>query len=368
MTLWITSLIFAFLVTLLALFHYRSFSQLRVKRKLETAMFFGGLGSGLMALNELLIEMEIEYDYLVTLSRIGYSLTYFTIFLFFEGGMNEKPRTIRLIVLSALLGGSIITSLMYGFDAEGITGWVEFFGDISRWLLGCLVFAFGTITLWKVSKVTHEKSAIMQMIGTGIMSIGFLIQMAGTPKITSDEDTLKMISDGSNVIIIIGIISLLLIYALNPTLVERIPVPVYQILVYTSAGSHLNSVKVSTRGLEKSSQIDDYLVTGLATALTGFVKEVTGSERELEIIKTTDRVVMFDLGEEISISMIAERPTEVLLDSLQALREKYEAKVDYNWLATDPLPTEEFTSLIHEVYPYLDVQLPTEEELKEQES
>jgi hypothetical protein len=56
-----------------------------VKRKLETAMIFGGLGSGLMALNELLVEIDIEYDFLVTLSRIGYSLTYFTIFLFFEG-------------------------------------------------------------------------------------------------------------------------------------------------------------------------------------------------------------------------------------------------------------------------------------------
>ncbi len=66
-----------------------------------------------MALNEFLVEMDIEYDFLVTFSRIGYSLTYFTIFLFFEGGNNEKPRTFRLIILSTLLGGSITSSLMF---------------------------------------------------------------------------------------------------------------------------------------------------------------------------------------------------------------------------------------------------------------
>ncbi|MHA1912663.1 MAG: hypothetical protein ACTSYA_13330 [Candidatus Kariarchaeaceae archaeon] len=367
MTLWISALIFVFLIVLLLLFHYRSYSQLRVRRKLETAFFLGGLGAGLMALNELLVEMGNSYDFLIGLSRISYSLTYFIIFLFFEGGMNEKPKTIKLVVLSVFLGGSIISSIMFAAYSDGIVDWIRFFGDISRWGLGFLSLGFGTITLWKVSRVTHEKSAILQMLGTGIISIGFLIQMTGTPKITKDEDIMNLILDGSNVIIIIGILSLLIIYTIKPTLVERIPIPVYQILVYTSAGSHLNSVRVSTRGLEKSSEIDDYLITGLATALTSFVKEVTGSERELEIIKTTDRVVMFDLGDEISLSMIAERTTEVLLDSLHALRKKYEEKVDYNWLATDPLPTEEFAGLIHEVFPYLDVQIPTIKELKELE-
>ena len=336
---------------------------MRIKRKLETAMLFGGLGAGLMALYELLLELDIDYEFLVGLSRISYSLIYFILFLFFEGGMTEKPKTSKLIALSTLLGGSIITSLMFSFNSEGFVDWVRFFGEMSRWGLGFLSFTFSTITLWKVSKVTHEKTATIQMLGTGIISIGFLIQMAGTPKITPDEDMTELYNTVANIIIIVGILTLLIIYAENPVLVERIPIPVFQILVYTSAGSHLNSVKVATRGLEKSSEIDDFLITGLATALTSFVKEVTGSERELEIIKTTDRVVMFDLGEEISISMIAEKPTEVLLNSLQILREKYEEKIDYNWLATEPLATEEFTRLIHEVYPYLDVLLPTLEEM-----
>jgi len=99
-------------------------------------------------------------------------------------------------------------------------------------------------------------------------------------------------------------------------------------------------------------------VSGLATALSGFIKQITGSERELEIIKTIDRVVYFDLGERISISIIAEETTQVIIDSLHTLRQKFEAHMMITRLAVEPMSEELFTKLIQEVYPYLDIITP----------
>jgi hypothetical protein len=349
-----------FVTALFFAFSLRS-GQQRVKKWLQTAMLLSLFAAFSNTLNDFLKDIVSTIDgdseALISLGRIFFAGGYFMIYIFFEGGMNEKPPSKRLIAYSAVAGVSIATSIIYGFDSHNYTGWVAFVGDISRRGLGVIVFGYATYALNRVRKVTHELSASLQTLGALIMSIGFFFELFSTPFLSPNEDVLVLIYNVSNVVIGVGLALLLVIYAINPVYVQRIPVQVCEIMVYTRGGLHLNSVKVSTRGFAHPTEFDSYLVSGLATALSGFIKQITGSERELEIIKTVDRVVYFDLGERISFSIIAEKITQVIIDSLTKLRQQYETHMIITKFV-EPMNDELFIKLIQDIYPYLDIIAP----------
>jgi len=124
-----------FITSLFVIFSFRSRQQ-RVKKWLQTAMLFSLLAAFCNMLNDFLKDIigtiDDDSEALFALGRIFYAGGYFMIYLFFEGGMNEKPPTKRLIFFAAVTGVSIATSIIYGFDPGNYEGWVAFVGDISR--------------------------------------------------------------------------------------------------------------------------------------------------------------------------------------------------------------------------------------------
>jgi hypothetical protein len=327
---------------------------------LELAIVFGILATLLFVMIDLAVinGWNTRESTLIGIARICFALQYYFLYLFFESGLNARPWTPRLSVMTFLVGGSIGFILISVVTPDQYVDWVRFLGDTYRSGFGFAVFSFGVYYFIMLQKITKEVSAFVQTLGTLLVAISFVIQLYATPYLGGDNiDSIQGVSD---IFAIIGLFTFVIFYIFKPELAMRIPVQTFEILVYSKTGINFHSVLVSTRGIETQDNYEDraFLMSSLSAAITSFLKSATGSQRELEAIQSTDRVVIFNLGE-IHISLVAEAVTEVMIDSLRDLRMEYESLIpeeQFAKLSQEPLEREAFDRLILKHFPYLEVE------------
>ncbi len=353
----IRTLLLVFQLALVIIFTRRSKIKVKADKKLKKAFLLGAFAAFISIFVAVIPQYSAE---LKAIQWFFYTLQSFTFYLFFEDLSNATANLKRLIAFTSVSTLSIMGSVV---EILGSTSsWTEFIWQVSYSLIGLMVFAFGFYTLLSVYKITRENSALLQVIGTVFMMIGFFIGTLITPMIKNILRSDLISFTVADIFKIIGIILFVILYVINPRYILRLPVQVRSIIVYTRNGINLIRFDTNTLGIpDNQYKISNELITALATAVTGFAKEAMGSSADLDLLMTKDSVIRFKIND-ISLALICNRETQVLVDSLEyysvLLNEEFKGH-DFQVFNPNGSEIQNMIKMLNIAFPYLVVQSHT---------
>ncbi|MFX0090708.1 MAG: hypothetical protein ACFFBD_03005 [Candidatus Hodarchaeota archaeon] len=260
--------------------------------------------------------------YLTVISITVYSVSFLFIYAFFEQLEQEKPERIRMLIIACLFLAICFTGWLTLFDLSSIPG--EFgkvaivMWDFAYDSFGVVIFIFGAYVHYKAYNYTRERNLFILTIGATLIAIGFVIGFLNDIK--SDflflNEIFSLLGDLGGVlgdfVKLLGMAIFFIVYILNIDYLYRIPVNIYAIMFFSSAGLSLYSAKV-----ESPIEIDDSFISAVIVAISEFIKQVIGTRGTLERIITQDRTFVFSSGENISAAIFADRSTYFLSNSLR---------------------------------------------------
>jgi len=199
----------------------------------------------------------------------------------------------------------------------GINGLAEFLWDLSYNLLGLGVFAYVSYCLYLAYNQTRERSASIQVIASLMMAFGFLVSIFQTPIFREllGFEINEIVTGGMKSF---GLLLILLVYIINPDYIERLPIQTFGIMAFDKGGNNLSFHQIKSRGVMQdiSYGSEASLISALTRAVLSFIKDALGTETDLDRISAGDKLILFNIGENVGVAVIAERSTNILLESI----------------------------------------------------
>lgn len=307
------------------------------------------------------------------LSLVLWGVTFFLIYLFFEGLANTPINNYRLTSVTILLI-MVVTTHMGLVLLEGPTEADPYlnpirdalwhWADLSNALLGISIFVFGFWVIFQGFRQTKERGIpLIQMVGSSLIILGFVIGFL--------IDFSFFITDISgfspNNILegfhgdfakIVGILLFTISYLVEIDYLYRLPFPTPYILFFkTDSGLCLSVAR--SKGAE-SSHVDEDLVTGTITAIMTLLKEATGTKGTLRLISATDQAIIFSSTSEVTVAAITRRPTKFLQYSLDSALDMFQEQFREELLSSKPISRSDFRGakeILSLAFPYLELDL-----------
>lgn len=124
-----------------------------------------------------------------------------------------------------------------------------------------------------------------------------------------------------NLLIGVGLLTIIIIYALNKEVIYLQPQQLYSLLIIENSGLPLFDFNFrfrdsETENREENRGVDVILTAGALKAITSFLKEAVGGQEEIREIVTVDRIIIAKAGEGYFSVLISDRASSFVHQAL----------------------------------------------------
>jgi len=269
------------------------------------------------------------------------------LFFFFDSMVEIRPNPYLLAALVAL-SALFCAFFYYAYDYAIHTFFLLLLNMLVDGALGIPLF-------FRMFRVTKEKTALILLAGIILVTYGQFITgvrwsifYVNTPPVWIIMDTLSW---GG---IMLGVLLISFTYLFRIDYTYRLPDNYYKLIVMTSSGLTIHHVDFKSR---KSIKIDETLMAGFLTAINSMFIETLSTKHPLENIVSKDATIVIKRGLWISVAIVGDNASAMLLNALKRYVKDFEAK--YGPLLAKDLPeTSQYnsaTELIGQVFPFFKI-------------
>ncbi len=317
---------------LLGLFIYQTIRKNRQAHLLSIGLIFGFVGVSVFAIEPFIpIDGLLNGKTSVLVNGVFYVLMLYFIYLHFEQVVRLIPRLDRLVIMSALLGIGLATSVIILTSSSTLPNLSEA-NDYAHDLSRILTFLFAMYVSFRCWLLTRERAARTEWVSLLILTIGSI------PTAIANHSELSSLGDISlyevgDLITFIGLVLLVSIYIRNPDYLYRMPVPIHDVILYNATGIAVYSRLVQNKGFE-SSKVPEHLMSMAVTAISTLLSESLQTDARLQLINSKNRTLLFESLGDLTVLLICDRATYFVRRSLKQLLKSFDEDT-FRKLTTD---------------------------------
>ena len=294
-----------FFVIMFGLFVYQTVRRKRYTVALVISLFFGVLGGVFAILSSSLVSVPISGDALLALQLNTYGFHILFFYIFLERLVSKSLKLWRfLIVMGCLLLQTFSLWFIVWFNQipsgdASIILW--YFADLGYIVLAFFGYGFGVYVYIKTFLYTHEIKPIIFSVVMLLTIAGFIVSalVDFVPIFVSPKpDWLTDIAPLGLVLQAFGLILFTVTYLTNIDYLYRLPNDIFLLMVTTTAGIPLHSVKFRTH---REGQIEEDLLSGMLSAINSVFSEVFKEDSSIRNISSEGISVLMEPGNEKQI-------------------------------------------------------------------
>ncbi len=363
--------IFVLFAIILVLFIWQITVRKRKANHLIASLICGTAASYLMIMESNVLPGVIVDRYLVLCFELGiFAFQTFFFYLFLESLVSNKINPYRLsIVLIFLISHLIALYFIYGrhlilkeyegnlVDSKlGDMFWI--ISDISYNAISILVYGvYGLPIYYNTFKYTKERKPIIFMVALILIVIGYSISLAGDMN-SYAVNRLQFIidlSDYAEYFKLLGLFMFIITYLLDVDYIYRLPYNIYILTVLYKNGNKIHTVRLKS---ERKIQIEDILLSGLISAINSVYSQTLQTQSLIESISSKDASILLKSGEFITVVIVTDKGSAVLLNALERYVKEFEKKF-HALLTKQEANMTEFESakeLISAIFPFFQIE------------
>ncbi len=310
--------IWAILGLLVGFFIYQTVRKDRRAHYLTLGLLMAWLGVSTWAFRPFLRAFDVIHTNVPVIANgLFYPLAYYAIYLHYELIYRYRPRLERLAIMSAMLGSAIVTSFLIFVTPRGTTHLIvmTFFNDIYHDFIRLFAFSFAVYVTHRTWLLTREREPAFELTGLTFILLGTFPTILGN---YTDFDQLFGLSayEWGDLLTFLGLTIIIAIFIYKVDYLYRMPVALYHLLVFNSAGIAILSMAIKNRKFEVDPTTAQ-LISGPITAITSLFEEVFQRQPEIEYIKARNQAFLFESTKGLTAMIIGERPTYFVKLSLR---------------------------------------------------
>ncbi|MBD3192868.1 MAG: hypothetical protein GF308_19670 [Candidatus Heimdallarchaeota archaeon] len=343
------------LILLVGAFIYQTQRKNRRARNLTIGLIIAILGQAVYLVG---IILNLDASGLLIIKHVRdfiFGIFYFFIFLHYEALSKERPNTLLSSLFSGFLAifGSFTIVLMLVPENQLMI-------DLTRRtanFIGLGIFMYCSYLNYRTTKRVKEWESYLESIMLSLVAFAHIIYVLGDNYLLNFLNVLGGYEMLADVLATVGTFVYVLTYLINPDYLYRLPIPIYQIIIFNQSGLPCYNREVYTKGLERP-EIDEMLFPAIITAISSFLSETMGKKAQLKHIDASSKQMFINTQENLSITVIADKGTRFLQKSIKILNDLIpkDLRDDLNASDTKYKPYQEtLDKLVKTAFPYLKI-------------
>ncbi|TFF89097.1 MAG: hypothetical protein EU549_01780 [Promethearchaeota archaeon] len=273
----------------------------------------------------------LPYDYALIVSNTAISLVYlgfYSLFLFLETINFKSINVYRATFFSVLITIAITLVLTrYGGTLEYVPnfGYIQTPGLIMVLIQGMMLAGILILFLYTIIRIRRLAGNPDEQFQANFFTLGVIIMVFGglfsQPIRILFQNIFAVDFRGFLILFIsIGAVFTAIAYLKNPDVAFNLPFKVRYLMVLSRAGICFYSI-----AFEESEEINDVLVSGMISGITGFMVEALGIKTQLKEIVFGDKHIILDLREKIGVFIISDSSSKMLKKALRTFTDYFES-------------------------------------------
>ncbi len=327
-------------VIILGLFIWQISIKKRVANHLIASLICGTIASVLMVQENVFLESRsIPWITVLVWELIFFAFQTFFFYLFLESLISIKINPYRLAIVLIFLVSHIISLylvyLKYVYvEAFGTGAIIEdkfddmfwIISDISYNVLAMVVYAaFGIPIYYNTYKFTKERKPVIFIVALILISLGYFISLLRdlNTYVNNPSEIVFAISEVSEYLKLLGLFMFIITYLLDVDYIYRLPFNIYILTVLYKDGNKIHTVRLKT---SRKIQIEDVLLSGLISAINSVYSQTLETKSLIESISSKDASILLKSGEFITVVIVTDKGSAVLLNALERYVKEFEYK------------------------------------------
>jgi len=341
------------LILLASAFIYQTRNKNRKARNLSIGIVIAIIAQIIYAIVLATDASPIQITATKHLRDLLFAVFYYLIYLHYESLSREKPNLPVFAIITGLLVINLAFFVLFLINPSSLyvsTMYVRFTN-----VIGLVIWFYVTTIVFQVFHKIFETQVLIELLAVFLIFVAHIIYVLGDNSVPFIISVLGNYENLADTLSIIGALSIFINYLANIDYLYRTPVPVHQILAYNTAGTPVYNEHVFIQGFQEE-VIQEFLFSGIITAITSVMKESIGYKSELKRIESNEHTFLFQHTKNISIVLLTSNTTQFLLKSLKLLGDLLSEEIATCHLAN----MEDYThtqktigKLIKKAFPYI---------------